>query len=146
MELTLRTLQGNAVMRDLMPTTSVQQLKQMIYDACAAGQISLEVPTPDKQRLVGARNFCTSALRAAPAVACILGTNSSFCKVLCFRPAPAFSDKLHQMRMMCDLCRCTWTRCLTVVTWQVLASHQTTHWCCWQCQTCHLRHLWTTRR
>jgi hypothetical protein len=56
MELTLRTLQGNAVMRDLMPTTSVQQLKQMIYDACTAGQISLEVPTPEKQRLVGAQH------------------------------------------------------------------------------------------
>jgi hypothetical protein len=54
MELHLRTLQGNAIIRDLVPSMSVQQLKQMIYDACTAGQIKLEVPTPDKQRLVGA--------------------------------------------------------------------------------------------
>lgn len=55
MQLTLRTLDGVAVIRDLEPDTSVQQLKQIIYDAGCSGKIGLEVPVPEKQRLVSAQ-------------------------------------------------------------------------------------------
>jgi hypothetical protein len=141
MELTLRTLEGTAVVPGLQPSTSVHQLKQLIYDAGSSGKIGLEnVPRPEKQRLV--RPHKPAAGRPARLAPPPPGAPPP-------RPPPprrvaarARSTATRAPRRR----RSTWTRCWTRAAWETPASRRTTRWCCSPCRSCPRRRPRTPRR